>query len=180
MKLPVVALRDTVFFPGMVLPLRIGRPLSVRAVEEAHAQRGKVLLVAERDGGNGEDVQAFGTIGQVAQLVRLPDGTYQALIQGLTRARVYDAAVEDGALRAVAIEVEDPPVERTVEVEGLMREVVGQIDRYAELSKDVPDGAAEAAKQLNEPGQLADAVAYSPDMTPKQRQELLEMVDPIA
>ena len=91
MKLPIVALRDTVFFPGMVLPLRIGRPLSVRAVEEAHAQRGKVLLVAEREGGDGEQVQAFGTIGQVAQLVRLPDGTYQALVQGLSRVRKRSA-----------------------------------------------------------------------------------------
>jgi ATP-dependent Lon protease len=194
LKLPIVALRDTVFFPGMVLPLRIGRPLSVRAVEEAHAQRGKVLLVAEREAsggrsgspdgssahGEGEQLQAFGTIGQVAQLVRLPDGTYQALVQGLARARVYDVALEDGALRAVAAEVEEPKIEKTVEVEGLMREVVGQVGRYAELSKDVPDGAAEAARQLTEPGQLADAVAYSPDMSAKERQELLELVDPIA
>ena len=90
LTLPVVALHDTVIFPGMVLPLRIGRSFSVRAVETAQAQGGKVLLLAEREPTpeiEPEKLHRVGTIGQVAQLLRLPDGTYQALIQGLTRAR---------------------------------------------------------------------------------------------
>src|SRR5436309_13574232 len=95
--IPVVALRDTVVFPGMVIPLRIGRTASVRAVETAYADRGQVLLVAERDG---DDLFEVGTVGTIAQLVRFPDGTYQALIQGISRARVTETKREGEMLRA--------------------------------------------------------------------------------
>src|SRR2546425_678267 len=123
LTLPVVALHDTVIFPGMVLPLRIGRPLSVRAIETAQAQGGKVLLVAERElhpqaGSRDVDPEKLfrvGTIAQIGQLLRLQDGTYQALMQGLVRARVPEWIVGEGLLSARA-ETIDEVCEKTIEV----------------------------------------------------------------
>jgi ATP-dependent Lon protease len=100
-------------------------------------------------------------------------------VQGLSRARVDELAVRDGAVEGNATVVETP-AERTIEVEALMRGVVGQIERYAELSRELPEGAAEAARQIEDPARLADAVAYSPDLTFRERQELLELFDPAA
>jgi ATP-dependent Lon protease len=183
LTLPVVALHDTVVFPGMVLPLRIGRPASVKAVETAYPHGGKVLLVAERERTENVDPDKLfrvGSMGQIAQLIRLPDGTYQALVQGVSRVRVLAYGRDGELLRAEVEAIPEPHVERTVEVEALMRTVVNQIARYAELSQNIPEGAAEAARQLEDPGRLADAVAFSPDMTFQQRQELIEILDPMA
>src|SRR5437867_7434417 len=96
LPLPVVALHDTVVFAGMVVPLRIGRAYSVRAVERAQAAGGKLLLIAERETDaekrgrevDPEQLYRVGTIGQIVQLLRLPDGTYQTVVQGLARATV--------------------------------------------------------------------------------------------
>src|SRR5262249_29899018 len=96
------------------------------------------------------------------------------------RARIEDFHRDGEILVATAGPIEDLIVEKTIEVEALMRTVVGQIERYAKLSENVPEGAAEAARQIETPGQLADAVAYSPEMTFAQRQELLEIEDPLA
>src|SRR5579884_2128948 len=93
LSLPVVALHDTVIFPGMVLPLRIGRPASIKAVETAYPNGGKVLLVAERERTENvepDSLYRVGSLGQIAQLVRLPDGTYQALVQGISRVKILD------------------------------------------------------------------------------------------
>src|SRR4029079_17824932 len=128
---PVVALRDTVVFPGMVLPLRIGRTPSVRAIEAAFPDKKEIFLVAERDE---ETLYDVGTVAQIAQLVRLPDGTYQALIQGLDRARAT-AYMREGEMRSAHLDViEDPVLEKTLEIEALMRTVVDQVEKYADLS----------------------------------------------
>src|SRR6478672_3410412 len=126
---PVVALRDTVVFPGMVIPLRIGRTASVRAVESAFTDKSDILLVAEREGDNLFEV---GTVGSIAQLLRLQDATYQALIQGVSRARVTNIRRDGEMLRADADVIDDPIVEKTIEIEALMRTVVDQIGKYAE------------------------------------------------
>src|SRR5919198_211675 len=184
--LPVVAVHDTVVFPGTVVPLRIGRPYSLRAVERAQAAGGRLLLLAERggDGQRGREIEPeqlhrVGTVGQVVQVLRLPDGTYQTVVQGLARAQVDDLTLRDGMIEGRATVVEER-VERTIEVEALMRAVVGQIERYAELSREVPDGAAEAVRQIDDPARLADAVAYSPDLSFRERQELPGQLDPVA
>src|SRR2546425_7325368 len=136
LTLPVVALHDTVIFPGMVLPLRIGRSLSVSAIEAAQAQGGKVLLVAEREPVQDVDPEKLfrvGTVAQIAQLLRLQDGTYQALMQGLVRASVEEWIVGD-ALLSARTETVDELCEKTIEVEALMRTVVDLIERYGQLS----------------------------------------------
>ncbi len=182
MRLPVVALHDMVFFPGMVLPLRIGRPFSVKAVEVSPEFGGRVMLIAERDSNkevSAENLHTIGTVGQVTQLIRLPDGTYQALIQGLVRGRVETIETKTDRIIAEVVTI-DEEVERTVEVEALTRTIVSLVERYEQLSEKVPDGAAEAARQIPSPARLADAVAYSPDMTFAQRQEMLEILDPVA
>src|SRR5215210_3105009 len=153
LTLPVVALHDTVIFPGMVLPLRIGRALSVRAVETAQAQGGKVLLVAEREPAQSVDPEKLfrvGTVAQIGQLLRLQDGTYQALMQGLVRARVDEWIIGADLLSARA-ETIDEVCEKTIEVEGLMRTVVDGVERYGQLSSHVPEGAADAARQITVP-----------------------------
>src|SRR5205814_1686406 len=122
LTLPVVALHDSVVFPGMVLPLRIGRPRPAAAIETAQAEGGKVLLVAEREPQVGprevdpEKLFRIGTVAQIAQLLRLPDGTYQALMQGLIRGRIEEWILGDGRLSARA-ETVDERRDKTIEVE---------------------------------------------------------------
>ncbi|TAK25934.1 MAG: endopeptidase La [Chloroflexota bacterium] len=179
--LPVVPLHDTVILPGMVLPLRIGRRGSVRAIQRAQESGGKVLLIAEKE--TGEDVaperlHRVGTLGQIVQLIRLPDGTFQAVVQGNSRVTIDEAHLDDGVIVATVAIVPEP-LERTIEVEALVRGILDQLARYAELSRDFPEGAVEGARQIESPARLADAIGYIPDMTFARRQELLEIFDPI-
>ncbi len=179
--LPVIALHDTSILPGMVVPLRIGRPPTIAALERAKAHGNRVFLIAQKVSSEEvttENLHRVGTLGQVVQAMRLPDGTVHAVVQGQRRAFIEDVQIESGALVATG-RAFATSVERSIEVEGLVRGILDGLGRYAELSRDVPQGAVEAARAIVDPSDLADAVAYAPDMTAAQRQELLELFDPI-
>ncbi len=182
-ELPLVALRETVIFPEMIVPLQVGRDKSVNALNAAVAQGGPIALVTQRnaeqeDINDPSELYPIGTLAKIAQVVQLQDGTVRAIVQGQGRLRVHGFAQTSPYILARIEEVGDgsPP---GVEVEALMRTVQAQIEQYVANGAPVPPEAAVAARNITEPGLLADMVAYSPDMTTEQRQELLETIDVI-
>ncbi len=180
-ELPLVALRETVIFPEMIVPLQVGREKSVAALNAAVAEGGRIALVTQRQADQ-EDISdpaqlfAVGTVAKIAQVVQLQDGTVRAIIQGQARMRLHGFAQTDPFIRARIEELTEQP-STDVEVQALMRSVQAQVEQYVQAGAPVPPEAAVAARNITEPGLLADMTAYSPDMTTEQRQELLETID---
>ncbi|TAK01353.1 MAG: endopeptidase La, partial [Chloroflexota bacterium] len=180
-ELPLVALRETVIFPEMIVPLQVGREKSVAALNAAVEAGSAIALVTQRQADQEEisspsELYEVGTLAKIAQVVQLQDGTVRAIVQGQTRIRVHGFSQTSPFLRARIEElVETTPTD--VELQALMRSVQAQVEQYVQAGAPVPPEAAVAAKNITEPGLLADMTAYSPDMTTEQRQELLETVD---
>src|SRR2546428_5464647 len=182
-ELPLVALRETVIFPEMIVPLQVGRDKSVNALNAAVAEGGPIALVTQRnaeqeDINDPSELYPIGTLAKIAQVVQLQDGTVRAIVQGQGRLRVHGFAQTSPYILARIEELADASP-AGVEVQALMRTVQGQIEQYVANGAPVPPEAAVAARNITEPGLLADMVAYSPDMTTEQRQELLETIDGI-
>src|SRR5688572_23106448 len=180
-ELPLVALRETVIFPEMIVPLTVGREKSVAALNAAVAASGPIALVTQRKAEQEEindaaDLYQVGTLAKIAQVVQLQDGTVRAIVQGQGRLRLHSLARTSPYLVAVVEDVTDP-TPSGVEVQALMRSVQAQIEQYVAAGAPVPPEAAVAARNITEPGLLADMVAYSPDMSVEQRQQLLETLD---
>jgi ATP-dependent Lon protease len=180
-ELPLVALRETVIFPEMIVPLQVGRDKSVRALNRAVADGSPIALVTQRQADR-EDIDstaelyAVGTLAKIAQVVQLQDGTVRAIVQGQERLRLLDFVNTDPFILA-SVEVLDEQPVTDLEVQALVRTVQAQIEQYVQSGAPVPPEAAVAARNITEPGLLADMVAYSPDMSTEQRQELLETID---
>ena len=179
--LPLVALRETVIFPEMIVPLQVGREKSVNALNAAVAEGSLIALVTQRRAETEEilepsELYAIGTLAKIAQVVQLQDGTVRAIVQGQSRLRVHGFVSTSPHLVATVEELPDASP-KGVEVEAMMKTVQAQMDQYVQSGAPVPPEAAVAARNISEPGLLADMVAYSPDMSTEQRQELLETVD---
>ena len=180
-ELPLVALRETVIFPEMIVPLQVGREKSVNALNAAVADGGPIALVTQRiaeqeDIDDPSELYAIGTLAKIAQVVQLQDGTVRAIVQGQGRLRVHGFTTTEPYLRATVEELPDESPDG-LEVQALMRTVQAQIEQYVANGAPVPPEAAVAARNISEPGLLADMVAYSPDMSTEQRQEMLETID---
>jgi ATP-dependent Lon protease len=180
-ELPLVALRETVIFPEMIVPLQVGRDKSVQALNKAVADGTPIALVTQRQADR-EDINTpaelyeVGTLAKIAQVVQLQDGTVRAIVQGQQRLRLIDF-VESEPFILARVELVEEEAVSGLEVQALVRSVQGQIEQYVQSGAPVPPEAAVAARNITEPGLLADMVAYSPDMTTEQRQELLETID---
>jgi ATP-dependent Lon protease len=176
--LPLVALRDTVIFPEMIVPLQVGRDRSVKALDRAVRTSQPVALITQRSSETEEvnavdELYSIGTLAKIAQVIRLQDGTVRAIVQGQRRIRLLDLVQTDPHLEA-RVEMVDESHEKTLEVEALMASVQGQIEQYVSSGASVPPEVAVAARNIADGGLLADMVAYSPDMTTELRQQLLE------
>ncbi|MEO6350719.1 MAG: endopeptidase La [Candidatus Limnocylindrales bacterium] len=180
-ELPLVALRETVIFPEMIVPLQVGRDKSVQALNKAVADGTPIALVTQRQADR-EDINTtaelyeVGTLAKIAQVVQLQDGTVRAIVQGQQRLKLLEfVSSEPYILGRIELVTEESA--SGLEVQALVRTVQGQIEQYVQSGAPVPPEAAVAARNITEPGLLADMVAYSPDMTTEQRQELLETID---
>jgi len=180
-ELPLVALRETVIFPEMIVPLQVGRDKSVAALNAAVASNGPIALVTQRqaeqeDIGDPSELYAVGTLARIAQVVQLQDGTVRAIVQGQGRLKVLGFSSTDPY---IVVNVEELPdvTPDSIEVQALMRTVQAQIEQYVASGAPVPPEAAVAARNISEPGLLADMVAYSPDLSTEQRMELLQTSD---
>ncbi len=179
--IPLVALRETVIFPEMIVPLQVGRDKSVQALNHATAENSLIALVTQRqadreDINDPSELYAVGTLAKIAQVVQLQDGTVRAIVQGQQRLRVLSFESVDPYISA-RVELVSNDGTPDIEVQALVRSVQAQIEQYVQSGAPVPPEAAVAARNITEPGLLADMVAYSPDMSTEQRQELLETID---
>jgi ATP-dependent Lon protease len=180
-ELPLVALRETVIFPEMIVPLQVGRDKSVQALNKATADSTPIALVTQRqadreDINDPSELYEVGTLAKIAQVVQLQDGTVRAIVQGQQRIKLLGFVNADPYILARVEMAEEQPASG-LEVQALVRTVQGQIEQYVQSGAPVPPEAAVAARNITEPGLLADMIAYSPDMSTEQRQELLETFD---
>ena len=179
--LPLVALRDTVIFPEMIVPLQVGRERSVKALDRAVRASQPVALITQRSNETEEvnaidELYPLGTLAKIAQVIRLQDGTIRAIVQGQRRIRLLDLVQTEPHLEA-RVELVQEPEEGGLEVEALMASVQAQIEQYVSSGASVPPEVAVAARNITDGGLLADMVAYSPEMSTELRQQLLETID---
>jgi ATP-dependent Lon protease len=185
-QLPVLALREFVVFPYMVLPLFIARERSIAAIEDALAADRLVLLVAQRnsetDDPDPDDLYRVGTVAMVMRSMRLPDGRLKVLVQGLGKARI-DSVIENAEstwVRATSLEVEDESAEHwTVEGEALTRTVRARVEELLPL-KNLPPEVLAITSNVQSPGRLADLVASNLRLRLEEAQEVLEIQDSLA
>jgi ATP-dependent Lon protease len=176
--LPLLPLRDVVVFPHMVIPLFVGRPKSIKALEAAMEAGKSIMLVAQKnaakDEPTAEDIYEIGCVANILQMLKLPDGTVKVLVEGAQRARIE--SIEDGASHFTADVVPIvPDVHPTAEAEALRRAIVSQFDQYVKLNKKIPAEILTSIAGIDEAGRLADTIAAHLPLKIEQKQKILEM-----
>ncbi|MBW8270498.1 endopeptidase La [Caldovatus aquaticus] len=178
--LPILPVRETVLFPGAVMPLVVGRPASIAAVQHALREGQQVGVVMQRDPQvaepTAEDLHRTGTVANILRWVTAPDGTHQLVCQGVQRFRVLDWVAERPFIAAGVHRIEEPD-ERTPEIEARMLHLRSQALEALQLLPQAPEGLVQTVQALNEPGPLADLVAAYLDIPPNEKQEILETLD---
>ncbi|HKB28818.1 MAG TPA: LON peptidase substrate-binding domain-containing protein, partial [Candidatus Limnocylindrales bacterium] len=152
-NLPLVALRETVIFPEMIVPLQVGRDKSVAAVNAAVEAGSLIALVTQRQADQEEittegELYAVGTLAKIAQVVQLQDGTVRAIIQGQNRIKVHGFSQTEPYIRAAVEDLADVTTNQ-VEVQALMRSVQAQVEQYVQAGAPVPPEAAVAARNIS-------------------------------
>jgi ATP-dependent Lon protease len=176
--IPVLPLRDIVVFPHMIVPLFVGREKSIKALEEVMREDKRILLVAQKnpadDDPASDAVYEVGTLAQVLQLLKLPDGTVKVLVEGSDRARVHAFAARTDFFEA-EVEVLPSDFGTPAETEALARTAVSQFDSYVKLNKKVPQEVLASISQITDHSKLADTIAAHLAIKIPEKQELLEM-----
>ena len=180
-QLPLLPLRDVVVFPHMVIPLFVGRPKSIKALENAMEAGKSILLVAQKSAAKdepaAEDLYDLGCVANILQMLKLPDGTVKVLVEGVQRARIV--SVEDLRTLFVAKAVPMPAAQApNNEVEAMRRAIISQFDQYVKLNKKIPPEILSSLSGIEEPGRLADTIAAHLPLKLEQKQEILEMFNP--
>ncbi|HMV06613.1 MAG TPA: endopeptidase La [Accumulibacter sp.] len=179
-ELPLLPLRDVVVFPHMVIPLFVGRPKSIKALEVAMEAGKNILLVAQKsavkDEPEAEDLYVVGCTANILQMLKLPDGTVKVLVEGTQRARieVIEARQDMFFAHSRSVLVEDGV---NHEVEALRRAVIAQFDQYVKLNKKIPPEILTSITGIEQAGRLADTIAAHLPLKIEQKQEILEMFD---
>ena len=176
-RFPLIPIRDIVVLPYMIVPLWIARSKSILAVEEAMAGSKKVLLAAQKnaliDDPNPEDIYEVGTIGEILQVVKNPDGSIKILIEGTDRAKIV-RYVNTRRIFEVKTENVKEPSEKTPEIEALIRTVKKLFQKYGELNPRIPREFLSSINDLNQPGRLADVIASHIRVKMEAKQQILE------
>src|SRR5438270_601484 len=178
--LPLLPLRDVVVFPHMVIPLFVGRPKSIKALDVAMDAGKHILLVAQRqaakDDPAADDLYDIGSIATVLQMLKLPDGTVKVLVEGTHRARIVRVEERGEYLAADAQTIPADPGQPH-EIEAMRRALLGQFDQYVKLNKKIPPEILTSMSGIDDGGRLADAIAAHLPLKLEQKQEILEMQD---
>jgi ATP-dependent Lon protease len=181
-RLPMMPIRDVVIFPYMMTPFVVGRESSVRALEEAMAGDKKIFLATQHDASIDEpkpnEIYAVGTIVSIVQNLKLPDGNIKVLVEGVERAKVVSVNDDEGFFRAV-VRTASFKVETGAQLDALISRVTGLFEQYVKLSQNLNYETMIAAIRVDDPGKLADTVGANLQLTIEEKQELLEIFDPI-
>ena len=175
-------IRDVVIFPYMMTPFVVGRESSVRALEEAMAGDKKIFLATQHDASIDEpkpnEIYNVGTVVNIVQSLKLPDGNIKVLVEGVERAKVVSITDDEGFFRAVVRTV-NFKVEAGPQLEALVTRVTGLFEQYVKLSQNLNYETMIAAVRVDDPGKLADTVGANLQLTIEEKQDLLEIFDPI-
>jgi ATP-dependent Lon protease len=181
--LPLIPLRDLTLFPNLVVPLFVGRERSISALEEAMRVEHLVALVTQRRAETQDpeidDMYSIGCVASIMQELKLPDGTAKALVEGVQRFRVAEFLEEEPFFR-VRVELIEEVDEVDVETEALMRGLTKDFEKAAQLGKPIPQEVLMASVSIEEPGRLADFVAFHLNLRTEEKQAILEAVAPKA
>jgi ATP-dependent Lon protease len=175
---PLLPLRDVVVFPHMVIPLFVGRPKSIKALDVAMEHSKFILLVAQKSAAKDDpaanDLYEVGSVATVLQMLKLPDGTVKVLVEGTQRAQIESVDESGEYLRAEATLL--PGIEgATHEIEAMRRALLSQFDQYVKLNKKIPPEILTSMSGIDDGGRLADAIAGHLPLKLEQKQEILEM-----
>src|SRR5512147_2845363 len=176
--LPLLPLRDVVVFPHMVIPLFVGRPKSIKALEVAMEAGRQIMLVAQKAAGKDEpkpdDMFEVGCVSSILQMLKLPDGTVKVLVEGIQRARTHE--ISDNGEHFVATVTPVPPEADTKpEVEALRRAVTQQFDQYVKLNKKIPPEILTSIAGIDDAGRLADTIAAHLPLKLENKQAVLDL-----
>jgi ATP-dependent Lon protease len=175
---PVLPLRDIVVFPGMVVPLFVGREKSVKALEAVVKSGNKIILVSQRNGSQDnpekDDLYRIGTMANVLQLLRLPDGTVKVLVEGASRAKVLEFTDHPDYYEVRGEEMQEPDSDE-IELEAMFRSVVSKFEEYVKLNKKIQPETLGAVNKITSPSVLADTVAAHMAINIPAKQEILEV-----
>jgi ATP-dependent Lon protease len=175
---PVLPLRDIVVFPGMIVPLFVGREKSVRALEEVMKDDKQILLIAQKnasqDDPGPDDIYTIGTLGTVLQLLKLPDDTVKVLVEGGRRVKIVGYTGKTEFFEANAIDMEEAPTE-AAELQAAARTVVSEFENYVKLNKKVPPEVVVSINKIEEPAKLADTISAHLALKVAEKQQLLEL-----
>jgi ATP-dependent Lon protease len=178
---PLLPLRDIIVFPHMVVPLFVGREKSSNALEEAMSKDKDILLAAQKKAKTNDpvpdDIFAMGTLGSIIQLLRLPDGTVKVLVEGKKRARIRRFMSSDPFFMVEAEEVEEK-IDRTVELEALVRSVHATFEAYVKLNKRIPPEMLGNVIAIDDPARLGDTIVANLSLKLNDKQAILETEDP--
>jgi len=181
-RLPMMPIRDVVIFPYMMTPFVVGRDSSVRALEEALAGDKKIFLATQHDASIDEprpdEIYSVGTIANIVQSLKLPDGNIKVLVEGVERAKVVSVGEDEGFFRAV-VRTFQYRVEAGAQLDSLTSRVTTLFEQYVKLSQNLNYETMIAAIRVDEPGKLADTVGANLQLNIEEKQELLEIFDPI-
>ena len=179
--LPVLPLRDVVVFPHMVIPLFVGRDKSIKALDIAMEGDKRILLVAQKsaetDDPGADDLHGIGTLAQVLQLLKLPDGTIKVLVEGLTRVRVDEVVEVDGALSGSSTLVDSADSREAREIDAIARSLMSMFEQYIKTNRKLPPELLQTLSGIDDPSRLADTIAAHLGVRLADKQKLLETLD---
>lgn len=182
--LPLLPVRDVVVYPYMILPLFVGREISIGAVDQALSGDRLIFLATQKqlndEEPTQEDIFEVGTVAMIMRMLKLPDGRVKILVQGLTKGRIVEY-VQEQPFYTVRIEklIEPALPEMTLEIEAMMRTVKEQLSRVVSLGKVISPEVLVIVENMQEPGSLADLVASNIGLKVEEAQQLLEIIDPL-
>ncbi|MFN9767085.1 MAG: endopeptidase La [Pseudomonadota bacterium] len=178
LTLPLLPLRDVVVFPHMVIPLFVGRPKSIKALEAAMESGRQIMLVAQKAAGKDEpksdDMFEVGCVSSILQMLKLPDGTVKVLVEGMQRATTGTISDEDGYFVGEVTPVA-PQTDSTPEIEALRRAVTQHFDQYVKLNKKIPPEILTSISGIDEAGRLADTIAAHLPLKLEAKQSVLDL-----
>ena len=179
-EIPVLALRDVVVYPQMVIPLFVGREKSIRCLDLAMENDKQVFLVAQKDAAiddpQAEDVYSTGTVATILQMLKLPDGTVKVLVEGAQRAKI-NKFVETEEYFSAEIEYVEPKTDLGDDIEVLIRSAISQFEGYVKLNKKIPPEVLTSVSGIDDAEQLADTMAAHMPLKLADKQKVLEIID---